>query len=62
MGHTGYIGHIRGGGWGCAKVTVDWEQAKLGQMGLKVLSWLFLGPVKRVLDWGPGEGRARGVE
>lgn len=54
MGHTGYIGYIRGGIWGCGKFMVDGELTKLREMGLKVLSWLFLGPVKGVLDWGTG--------
>lgn len=49
------------GVWGCAKFVVDWEQTKLRQMGLKVLSWLFLGPVKGVLDWGTGEWMGHGV-
>lgn len=50
MGHAGYLGHVRGGSWGCAKFMVDLEQTKLRQMSLKELSWLFLGLVKGVLD------------
>lgn len=37
-------------GWGCAKFMVDGELTTLKKMGLKVLSCLFLGPVKGVLD------------
>lgn len=40
---------------------VDLEQTKLRQMGFKVLTWLFLGPVKGVQDWGTGEWRGHGV-